>query len=68
MTEQPTADRIAPPKLQFAKVRPSNGGPWAICEMRDLPDMIDGDSATYEVRHVWMTRAEFEGLKEFEGW
>jgi len=64
----PPLESAAPPKLQFAKIKPIDGcrHGWAIVEMRDVRAMTEGGA--YEIQHVWMTRAEFEGLKEFEGW
>ena len=62
------SNRPSEPKLQFAQIRPLDGHKhaWATVELRDVEDMTRGSD--YEMRHVWMTRKEFEDLPEFGGW
>lgn len=56
-------------KQKFLKLRPIGGGPWCVCEPVEVMDLLDGDSPDkYETQEVWMTQAEYEALKDFEGW
>ncbi len=63
------AKHAARAKLQFAQIRPTDDGcphGWATVDMREVAEMTtEGD---WEIRHVWMTRDEFEALPDFGGW
>jgi len=56
-------------KRRYLKVRPVEGGPWAVIEPKALDDMLDGEELeTFETLEVWMTPVEYEALGEFNGW
>lgn len=56
-------------KRRYLKVRPREGGPWAVIQPHELGHMLDGDDAdAYEVDITWMTTAEYDALAEFDGW
>lgn len=55
---------------QHWKVRPKHGGPWLIVPPSGLGDALDesDDGNEYEVVSVWMSKAEYEALGDFNGW
>jgi hypothetical protein len=69
-TEQLAAQKRAKTdKQKFVKLRPIGETPWCVCEPCEVSDMLEGaDPAEYEQVEVWMTQADYEALKEFEGW
>jgi hypothetical protein len=56
-------------KRRYLKVRPKDGGPWAVIQPHELSSMLDEDDKdSYEIVETWMTIDEYEALAEFEGW
>jgi hypothetical protein len=56
-------------KRRYLKVRPKEGGPWAVIQSHELVSTLDDDEiASYEMADVWLTKAEYDALAEFAGW
>lgn len=67
--EMMRAKHVLTDRRRYIKMRPIDGGPWAVIEAGDLDSMLDGEELeTFETTDVWMTKAEYEALGEFNGW
>lgn len=56
-------------KRRYLKLRPKEGGPWAVIQPHELNSMLDDDDKDeYEIVETWLSIVEYDALAEFEGW